>query len=140
DDSLDQEAQIRGVSVYLPDRVIPMLPFELSSGICSLNPEVDRCAMVVRLDFDGSARVVDRGYAAAVIRSKARLDYPGVAAALSGDFRGRRESYRQWADKLTRLSALGQELRQKRRGRGTLELEIPEAKVVLDDDDPRLVR
>ena len=57
-DALDREAAIRGVSVYLPDRVIPMLPHELSAGICSLNPHVDRCAMVVRLDYtdDGDAR------------------------------------------------------------------------------------
>jgi len=73
-----------------------MLPHELSSNICSLLPQVDRCAMVVRLDFTGGGgegeevELADIGYAAAVIRSKARLDYPGVAAALGGDFRGRR--------------------------------------------------
>ena len=140
DDALDKEATIRGVSVYLPDRVIPMLPHELSSGICSLNPDVDRCAMVVRLDYDASATLVDTAYAAAVIRSQARLDYPGVAAALRGDFRGRRESYRPWLDELARLDALGRTLRTQRRARGTLELDLPEAKVVLDADDPRLVR
>ena len=140
DDSLDREAQLRGVSVYLPDRVIPMLPLELSSGICSLNPGVDRCAMVVRLDFDKAAVLCDTGFAAAVIRSRARLDYPGVAAALSGDFRGRREQYRKWASTLERMNALAVTLRERRRARGTLELELPEPKVVLDADDPRLVR
>jgi ribonuclease R len=139
-DPLDAEAQIRGVSVYLPDRVIPMLPLQLSAGICSLNPNVDRCAMVVRLDYDQGGNLVDRGYAAAVIRSRARLDYPGVAAALSGDFRGRRESYRRWEGHLQRLYKLSRMLRQRRLARGALDLEIPEAKVVLDDDDPRLVR
>jgi ribonuclease R len=140
DDPLDREAAIRGVSVYLPDRVIPMLPFPLSSGICSLNPEVDRCAMVVRLDFSRRGRIVDTGFAAAVIRSHARLDYPGVAAALSGDFRGRRMIYRRWAPALERLAALARTLRARRLSRGSLMLEIPEAKVILDDDDPRLVR
>jgi ribonuclease R len=140
DDALDKEAQIRGVSVYLPDRVIPMLPHQLSAGICSLNPMVDRCAMVVRLDYSHAADLVDVGYAAAVIRSKARLDYPGVAAALEGDFRGRRQEYLEWAGELSRLDALARELRKKRQARGALELELSEPKVVLDADDPRLVR
>lgn len=140
DDALDKEATLRGVSVYLPDRVIPMLPHELSSGICSLNPDVDRCAMVVRLDYDDRHELVDTAYAAAVIRSQARLDYPGVAAALRGDFRGRREAYRPWAGELARLDALARVLRDQRRARGTLELDLPEAKVILDADDPLLVR
>jgi len=140
DDALDKEAAIRGVSVYLPDRVIPMLPHQLSAGICSLNPLVDRCAMVVRLDYGHDAELADVGYAAAVIRSKARLDYPGVAAALGGDFRGRREEYRQWTGELARLDGLAQQLRKKRQARGALELELSEPKVVLDADDPRLVR
>jgi ribonuclease R len=139
-DALDREAAIRGVSVYLPDRVIPMLPHELSSGICSLNPNVDRCAMVVRLDYGDDGDVIDVGYAAAVIRSKGRLDYPGVAAALEGDFRGRREIYRGWHKELERMDALARKLRARRQARGALELEIAEPKVVLDADDPRLVR
>jgi ribonuclease R len=139
-DALDKEAAIRGVSVYLPDRVIPMLPHQLSAGICSLNPLVDRCAMVVRLDYTDAGDLLDTSYAAAVIRSKGRLDYPGVAAALDGDFRGRREQYREWHPELVRLNTLARVLRDKRRARGTLELEISEPKVVLDADDPRLVR
>ncbi len=139
-DALDREADIRGVSVYLPDRVIPMLPFPLSAGICSLNPEVDRCAMVVRLDFDSKAKLVNKGFAAAVIRSHARLDYPGVAAALTGDFRGRRERYRHWQSSLMHLDDLAQKLRKRRLHRGALDLELSEAKVIVDDDDPRMVR
>jgi ribonuclease R len=139
-DAIDSEAVVRGVSVYLPDRVIPMLPKELSAGICSLNPLVDRCAMVVRLDYTDEGELHDVGYAAAVIKSKGRLDYPGVAAALGGDFRGRREAYRPWAPELERLNKLARVLRTKRRARGALELEIAEPKVVLDADDPRLVR
>lgn len=139
-DPLDREAALRGVSTYLPDRVIPMLPKELSANICSLNPLVDRCAMVVRLDYTDEGEVVDVGYQAAAIRSKGRLDYPGVAAALEGDFRGRRQEYKQWIDELTRLNDLARILRAKRRARGALDLEIAEAKVVLDADDPLLVR
>ena len=139
-DALDREAAIRSVSVYLPDRVIPMLPHQLSSNICSLNPLVDRCAMVVRLDYSDDGDVLDTGYCAAVIRSKGRLDYPGVAAALEGDFRGRREQYRQWKNELESLNALARVLRARRMERGSLDLEIAEPKVVLDADDPRLVR
>lgn len=139
-DAIDNEAQIRGVSVYLPDQVIPMLPMKVSAGICSLNPHVDRCAMVVRMDYDSEMQVKDTAFAAAVIQSSDRLDYPGVAAALSGDFRGRRASYRKWESNLERLHALAQTLRRRRRKRGTLELDIAEAKVVLDADDPLLVR
>ncbi len=140
DDALDREARLRGVSVYLPDRVIPMLPFPLSAGICSLNPEVDRCAMVARLDYDQNGSLTGKGFAAAVIRSHARLDYPGVAAALRGDFRGRRGVYRRWEPALERLSELAQQLRRRRMSRGALNLDLPEAKVVLDADDPMLVR
>jgi ribonuclease R len=139
-DALDRESTIRGVSVYLPDRVIPMLPHQLSSGICSLNPNVDRCAMVVRLDYTDDGELLDTGYAAAVIRSQARLDYPGAAAALGGDFRGRREMYRGWEDELHALNRLAQKLRVRRRARGALDLDIPEPKVILDADDARLVR
>jgi ribonuclease R len=139
-DALDREAAVRSVSVYLPDRVIPMLPKELSAGVCSLNPLVDRCAMVVRLDYSEEGELLDVGYQAAAIRSKARLDYPGVAAALQGDFRGRREQYRPWLQELVKLNDLAQILRKKRQARGALDLEIAEPKVVLDADDPRLVR
>ncbi len=139
-DALDREATIRGVSVYLPDRVIPMLPKQLSAGICSLNPLVDRCAMVVRIDYQDNGDIVDVSYAAAAIRSKARFDYPGVAAALEGDFRGSREIYRPWIDELTRLNTLARTLRARRQARGALDLEIAEPKVVLDADDPLLVR
>ncbi|HUS31966.1 MAG TPA: ribonuclease R [Kofleriaceae bacterium] len=139
-DALDREAAVRSVSVYLPDRVIPMLPKELSAGICSLNPLVDRCAMVVRIDYSDDGDILDIGYMAAAIRSKARFDYPGVAAALEGDFRGRREQYRPWVPELTKLNNLAQILRKKRQAKGALDLEISEPKVVLDADDPRLVR
>jgi ribonuclease R len=139
-DALDREAAVRGVSVYLPDRVIPMLPHQLSSNICSLLANVDRCAMVVRLDYTAEGDIVDTAYMAAVIRSKGRLDYPGVVAALEGDFRGRREQYRTWRDELAKLDTLAKVLRARRMARGSLDLEIAEPKVVLDADDPRLVR
>jgi ribonuclease R len=139
--ALDREATVRGCSVYLPDRAIPMLPKELSAGICSLNPEVDRLAMIVRQDVDAGGGLLGEPYfCAGVIRSHARLDYPGVAAALGSDFRGPRARYKQWEPALQRMNKLARKLRERRRARGALELDLPEAHVVLDEDDPRRVR
>jgi ribonuclease R len=138
--ALDREARVRGCSVYLPDRAIPMLPHQLSSGICSLNPEVDRCAMVARMEIDPAGDVHDEYFCAAVIKSKARLDYPGVAAALAGDFRGARARYRDFLPDLERAAALAKRMRVRRLARGSLDFDLPEAKVVLDEDDPTRVR
>ncbi len=138
--ALDREARIRGCSVYLPDRAIPMLPPELSAEMCSLKPDVDRCAMIIRLDLDAAGAIRETSFAAGVIRSRARLDYPGVAAALAGDFRGPRARYHEHADSLRKLDALARKMRAKRVARGALDFDIPEAKVVLDEDNPRLVR
>ncbi len=139
-DALDVCAQKRSVSIYLPNKVIPMLPFALSAEICSLKPDVNRCAMVVQLEYTSDGKLADVDAFAAIIRSKARLDYPGVAAALKGDVRGDRQKYKKWIPKLTLLDSLAQKLRKKRRNRGALELSLSEAKVVLDADDPLLVR
>jgi ribonuclease R len=138
--ALDREARIRGCSVYLPDRAIPMLPHELSSGICSLNPEVDRLAMVVRMEIDQNGGVVDPYFCAAVIRSKARLDYAGVAAALAGDLRGPRARYREFLPILEEMKELAGRIRRMRLKRGALDFDLPEAKVLLDEDDPGRVR
>jgi len=138
--ALDREARTRGCSVYLPDRAIPMLPRPLSAGICSLNPEVDRLAMVVRLEVDEQGGVSDPYFCAAVIRSQARLDYAGVAAALAGDFRGARARYREFLPKLEEMREVAGRLRKLRAQRGSLDFDLPEAKVVLDEDDPTRVR
>jgi ribonuclease R len=137
---LDKEARIRGCSVYLPNRAIPMLPHELSSGICSLNPDVDRLAMVARMEIDANGGVSDPYFCAAVIRSKARMDYAGVAAALAGDLRGPRARYREWVPYLQQMKELAARIRALRTARGALDFELPEAKVVLDEDDPKRVR
>jgi ribonuclease R len=138
--ALDREARTRGCSVYLPDRAIPMLPHELSAGICSLNPEVDRLAMVCRLHVGRDGAVHDCMLCAGVIRSRARLDYAGVAAALAGDFRGPRARYRDYMPALTRMAECARVLRKQRDQRGSLDLNLEQAMVVLDQDDPRRVR
>jgi ribonuclease R len=138
--ALDHEAQARGVSVYLPSRAIPMLPEALSGHLCSLVPGEDRLAMVVRLDFDRALAITNADFCAAVIRSRARLDYPGVAAALSGDTRGKRKPYEAFVPGLRAMDSLARKLRRQRQERGALDLDLPQAVVELDRDDPRLVR
>jgi len=142
--ALDREARVRGCSVYLPDRAIPMLPRQLSSGICSLNPEVDRLAMVARMEIDQHGGVSDEYFCAAVIRSRARLDYAGVAAALAAkhpdELRGPRARYAQFLPLLRQMQELAGRLRALRSKRGSLDFDLPEAKVLLDEDDPTRVR
>jgi len=137
---IDDEALRRGCSIYLPSRAIPMLPEPLSARMCSLVAEEDRLAMVVRIDFDRQANVVDRDFMAAVIHSKARLDYPGVAAALGGDTRGKRKKYEPFLPALRAMDSLARQLRAARLARGALDFDLPEPFVELDRDDPRLVR
>jgi ribonuclease R len=138
--ALDHEAQARGVSVYLPSRAIPMLPEVLSADLCSLLPGEDRLAMVVRIDYDRAAAVTGTDFCAAVIRSRGRLDYPGVAAALGGDTRGKRKAYEAFLPSLRAMDALARKLRRQRQERGALDLDLPQAVIELDRDDPRLVR
>src|SRR5580692_2030210 len=137
---VDTEARRRGCSIYLPSRAIPMLPEPLSARMCSLVAEEDRLAMVVRIDLDRQAKVIDRDFMAAVIHSKARLDYPGVAAALGGDTRGKRKKYEPFLPALRAMDSLARQLRAQRLARGALDFDLPEPFVELDHDDPRLVR
>jgi ribonuclease R len=126
--------------VYLPNRAIPMLPEALSGHLCSLMPGEDRLAMVVRIDFDRGLAIKDTDFCAAVIHSRARLDYPGVAAALGGDTRGKRKLYEPLLPSLRAMDSLARKLRQRRQERGALDLDLPQAVIELDHDDPRLVR
>ncbi len=135
----DREAERRGVSVYLPDRVVPMLPLPLSAGICSLNPQVERLAMVARLDIDRHGFVKDRKLMAAVIRSRARFDYAGVAQVLFGEPSGKHAHYEPHIEQLKLLGDVAGRLRAERTRRGGLDFDLPEAKVILAADDPRLV-
>lgn len=135
----DREAERRGVSVYLPDRVVSMLPLPLSAGICSLNPKVERLAMVARLDIDRHGFVVGRKLMAAVIRSRARFDYAGVATVLFGEPSSKHEHYQAFLPQLKLLQEVSARLRGQRERRGGLDFDLPEAKVILAADDPRLV-
>jgi len=125
--ALDREARRRGNSVYLPDRVIPMLPERLSNGVCSLKPDVDRLTHSAFLDFDANGRVTAARFARSVIRSAKRLTYKEAYAILKSPPRD------QLANKLHTAWKLAALLRRKRFEHGSLDLDFPEVKVRLDE-------
>jgi ribonuclease R len=127
--ALDTEAFHRGTSVYLPDRVLPMLPERLSNGICSLRPGEDRLCLVADMEFaEGAARRKTTLYPA-VMRSAARCTYDEVQAVLEGVSVPGRDAL---APLFRRLAGLAAGLRQMREARGALDFDLPETKVVVD--------
>jgi len=127
--ALDAEAFRRGNSVYFPERALPMLPERLSGDLCSLRPGTDRLALVAELDYDARARLRARGFHAARMRSWARLSYAEAAAALAD----RHALVPETAASLARLDALTRALHAGRREQGSLELELPERVVEVDE-------
>lgn len=125
--ALDREARRRGNSVYLPDRVIPMLPERLSNGVCSLNPGVDRLVHSVFVQFDAKANVKKVRFARSVIRSAHRLTYKQAYARLKSP------ATDELSQRLTVAWELAALLRKKRFQRGSLDLDFREVKVRLDD-------
>jgi ribonuclease R len=125
--ALDKEARHRGNSVYLPDRVIPMLPERLSNGVCSLKPDVDRLTHSAFIQFDGNGRAVSARFARTVIRSARRLTYKEAYAILKSPPRD------QLGERLHTAWQLASLLRRKRFEQGSLDLDFPEVKVRLDE-------
>ena len=134
--ALDREAYKRSTSVYLCDRVVPMLPEELCNGVCSLVPNEDRLAFSVFMTFDRNGEMTKREFAKSVIRSKARFTYEQVMGVIAGNNRiiecsngriGKRE-----LKTILAINVLAQQLRAKRFAAGALDLEVPEAEVILD--------
>lgn len=129
--AIDLEAYERATSVYLPDRVIPMLPRELSNGICSLNEGADRLTMSVTMHIDKNGDVLDYKIEEGVIRSLHRMTYTDVEAILDGDT----ELWRKYADikeDIFIMRELALNLKQKRLSRGSVDFNFPEPKIVLD--------
>src|SRR5213596_705266 len=124
--ALDREARRRGNSVYLPDRVIPMLPERLSNGVCSLNPGVDRLTHSVFINFDKNGVAKSAHFARSVIRSAHRLTYKQAYAILTSPPRDRLGERLHLAWELAAL------LRRKRFDQGALDLDFPEVKVLVD--------
>ncbi len=129
---LDREAVKRGTSVYLVDRVIPMLPRKLSNGICSLNEGCDRLALSCLMEIDEKGNVLSHQIAETVIRVNHRMTYTTVASLLTEP---QPEDQRKYADMLTafeQMKELSAILRQKRFARGAIDFDFPEAKIILD--------
>jgi len=125
--ALDREARRRGNSVYLPDRVMPMLPERLSNGVCSLNPGVDRLTHSVFINFDKNGVAKRARFAKSVIRSAQRLTYKQAYAILKSSARD------QLSEQLHLAWRLASLLRRKRFEHGSLDLDFPEVKVRLDE-------
>jgi len=129
--ALDREAYKRSTSVYLCDRVVPMLPEALCNGVCSLVPGEDRLAFSVFMTFDKDGEMIKRTFAKSVIRSSARLTYEEVMTVISG---GKGKIGPRERRTVLGVSELAQQLRGKRFAAGALDLEVPEAEVMLDED------
>ena len=130
---LDEEALRRGTSVYLVDRVIPMLPHRLSNGICSLNAGVDRLALSCIMDIDGQGRVLGHEVAETVIQVDRRMTYTAVNAIVTDRDEALMEEYRDFVELFDTMKELADILRQKRHQRGSIDFDFPETKVILDE-------
>ena len=129
---IDLEAAARGTSVYFPDRAVPMLPLELSTGLCSLNPQEDRLALSVLLEIDHHGDVVGQEFARGVIRSIERMTYTGVHLILEGD-PAWRERYRRLAGRFELMKELALVLNRKRFRRGSIDFDMPEPLIEFDE-------
>lgn len=131
DSQLDREARLRGTSVYFPNRAVPMLPEELSNGICSLNPQVDRLVMSLIMEMDASGKMIHADFAPGVICSAERMTYTNVNKVLEGDpeMSGR---YSALAENFRRMKELALLLNSRRHARGSIDFDLPEPVIEFD--------
>ena len=129
---LDKEALARGTSIYLVDRVIPMLPHKLSNGICSLNPHVDRFAISCFMEITPQGEVIDHDIVESVINSTERMTYNNVNKILAGD-KKLQEEYSHVCDLFFLMKELAEILQKTREDRGAIDFDTNEAKVLVDE-------
>ncbi len=129
---LDNEAMERGTSVYLVDRVIPMLPHELSNGICSLNPNVDRLAISCVMEFDSNGKQIDYDIFPSVIKSRIQMTYKKVNSILENNEIP--TGYEPYEKSLRLMKELADILRKEKIKRGYIDFEVDEAKILVDDN------
>lgn len=134
DSVLDKEAILRGTSVYMFDRVIPMLPFELSNGICSLNAGENRFALSCLMEIDEKGRVVSSDVCKSVIKVTERMSYTDVNKIINNQDEKVLERYRPYISDFKLMEELAKILKYRRVTNGYLNLEIPESKLVLDEN------
>lgn len=130
---LDKEASKRGTSVYLIDTVIPMLPKELSNGICSLNPNVDRYALSIDIEIDKEGNIINKKIYKSVICSKMQMTYDNVYKVVEENEVP--VGYEKFKNTLLLMKELALILINKRKSKGAIDFEIPEAKILLDEND-----
>ncbi len=129
--AIDKEAMERGTSVYLVDRVIPMLPHKLSNGICSLNPDVERLAISCLMEIDENGKTVDYDIFPSVIKSKIQMTYKKVNSILENDTIP--EGYAPFVDDLKLMHELSKIIRKAKIERGSLDFDVDEAKILVDE-------
>ncbi len=132
--ALDREALKRGTSVYLVDRMIPMLPHTLSNGICSLNAGVDRLALSCIMMVDRKGNVVDHKIAETVVRIDKRMTYTSVKKILEENDAKEIQLYEDFVPMFQRMEELAGILRAKRKKRGSIDFDFPETKMILDSE------
>ncbi|WP_307400986.1 ribonuclease R [Paenibacillus anaericanus] len=131
---LDQEAYNRGCSVYLVDRVIPMLPHRLSNGICSLNPQVNRFTLSCEMEFDEDMKIVNHDIFSSVIRTKERMTYTNVRKIVQDEDPEVTERYSDLVDMFKEMKELALRLRGNRMRRGAVDFDFEESKVIVDEN------
>ena len=132
DSPLDKEAYKRGTSVYLVDRVIPMLPHELSNGICSLNPGVERLAISCIMEFDGVGKQLDYEIFPSIIKSRKQMTYKKVNDILERDIVA--DDYKEYEKDLRLMNELAHILRKMKEKRGYVDFGVNEAKILVDEE------
>lgn len=130
---LDQEAFKRGNSVYLVDRVLPMFPKEISNGICSLNPNEDKLTFTCEMEIDQNGKVVDSDIYKSVIKSVRRMTYTNVNRMIAGEEEALKE-YSDIKDMVMEMLELSKIIRQVKYNRGSIDFDLPEIKLILDED------
>ena len=132
DSALDQEAHLRGTSVYFPDRAVPMLPLELSTDICSLRPHLDRLVLSCVMQINPHGEIVGYELCEGVIRSAERMTYTAVNAVIEGDAAAR-ERYAPLVPTFELMRDLAMILNRKRQRRGSIDFDLPEPVIEFDD-------
>ncbi len=131
---LDREAILRGTSVYMLDRVIPMLPIELSNGICSLNAGEDRLALSCLMEIDKTGKVINSNVCKSVIRVTERMSYHDVNKIITASDERVLKRYEKYINDFKLMEELAHILKERRINAGYLNLDIPESEIILDED------